>query len=70
MAVVCRQAVRMKTTWVMTPCSSSGHMDPATQLPSSLQDWVVRVALSCHMALDMLCQESHEVERRRGWFGF
>ena len=35
-----------------------------------LQDWVVRVALSCHMALDMLCQESHEVERRRGWFGF
>ena len=35
-----------------------------------LQDWeVARVALSCHIALDMLCQELHEVERRRGWFG-
>ena len=36
-----------------------------------LQDWeVAKVALSCHAALDMLCQELHEVERRRGWFGF
>ena len=36
-----------------------------------LQDWeVVKVALSRHMALDMLRQELHEVERRRGWFGF
>ena len=36
-----------------------------------LQDWVVaKVALSCHIALDMLCQELHEVERRLGWFGF
>ena len=36
-----------------------------------LQDWeVAKVALSCHIALDMLCQELHEVERRRGWFGF
>ena len=26
--------------------------------------------LSCHKALDMLCQELYEVERRRGWFGF
>ena len=36
-----------------------------------LQDWeVAKVALSCHIALDMLCQELHEVERRRGlvWF--
>ena len=40
-------------------------------LALSLQDWeVAKVALSCHMALDMLCQEMHEVERRRGWFGF
>ena len=30
---------------------------------------VAEVALS-HKALDMLCQELHEVERRRGWFGF
>ena len=36
-----------------------------------LQDWeVAKVALSCHIALDMLFQESCEVERRRGWFGF
>ena len=35
-----------------------------------LQDCVVQLALSCHMALDMMCQESSEVERRRGWFGF
>ena len=34
-----------------------------------LQDWAV-AALSCHIALDLLCQELHEVERRRGWFGF
>ena len=33
-----------------------------------LQDWVVaKVALSCQKALDMLCQELHDVERRRGW---
>ena len=33
-----------------------------------LQDWkVARVALRCHVALDMLCQELHDVERRRGW---
>ena len=26
-----------------------------------LQDWeLAKVALSCHMALDMLCQEMHE----------
>ena len=36
-----------------------------------LQDWeVAKVGLSCHMALDMLCQELHDVERRRGSFGF
>ena len=36
-----------------------------------LQKWeVAKVALTCHIALDMLCQELHEIERRRGWFGF
>ena len=36
-----------------------------------LQDWeVAKVALSFHIALDVLCQELYEVERRRGWFGF
>ena len=36
-----------------------------------LQDWeVAKVALSCHVALAMLCQELYEVGRTRGWFGF
>ena len=36
-----------------------------------LQDWeMAKVVRSCHMALDMLCQEMYELERRRGWFGF
>ena len=35
-----------------------------------LQDWeVAMVTPSCHVALDMLCQGLHDVERRRGWFG-
>ena len=33
-----------------------------------LQDWeVAKVALSCQKALDMPCQELHDVERRRGF---
>ena len=36
-----------------------------------LQDWeVAKVALSCHIAVDMLRQELRDVERRHGWFGF
>ena len=36
-----------------------------------LQNWeVAKVALSFQLALDMMCQELREVERRRGWFGF
>ena len=71
MAPLFRQAVRMKATWVMTRWLSSGYMDPATQFALFLQDWeVAKVALSCHVALDMWCQELHDVERRRGWFGF
>ena len=36
-----------------------------------LQHWeVAKVAWSCQESLDMLCQELHEVERRRGRFGF
>ena len=60
-----------KETWMMTRCSSSGYMDPTTHIALFLQDWVVtKVALSCHIALDMLCQEMHAVVTRRGWFGF
>ena len=36
-----------------------------------LHDWeVAKVALGCHMSLDVSCQEMHEVEWRRGWFRF
>ena len=35
-----------------------------------LQDSAAEVALSCHTALDMLCQEFFDVERRCGRFGF
>ena len=36
-----------------------------------LKDWeLAKVTLSCHVALNILCQEMYEVERRRGWFGF
>ena len=35
------------------------------------QDWeVAKRALSWQKVLDMLCQELHDVERRRGLFGF
>ena len=48
-----------------------GLHGPGDKISLFLQDWeVAKVALSCHIALDMLCQELHEVERRRGWFGF
>ena len=67
-----RQTARVKTTWVMAHCLLSGGMDQATWLIAHfLQDWeVAEVALSCHIALDMLRQELHDVERRRFWFGF
>ena len=48
-----------------------GLHGPGDKISLFLQDWeVAKVALSCHTALDVLCQELHEVERRRGWFGF
>ena len=40
---------------------------PGDKISLFLLDWkVAKVASSCHIALDMLCQELHEVERRRG----
>ena len=48
-----------------------GLHGPGDKISLFLQDWeVAKAALRCLMALDMLCQELHEVERRRGWFGF
>ena len=61
----------MKTTWVMARCLSSGLHRSGDAIALFLQDWeVAKVASSCHIALDMLCQELHDVERRRGFFGF
>ena len=34
---------------------------PGDKISLFLKDWeLAKVALSCHMALDMLCQEMHE----------
>ena len=49
----------------------TGLRGPGDGIAHFLQDWeVAEVALSCRIALDILCQEWHEVERRLGWFGF
>ena len=39
-----------------------GVHGPGDKITLFLKDWeLAKVALSCHMALDMLCQEMHEV---------
>ena len=49
----------------------TGFHGSGDKISRYLHDWeVAKVALSCQKALDMLCQELNEVERRRGWFGF
>ena len=65
-----RQVARVKTTWVMARwlIGLRGSGDTITLF---VQDWeVAKVVLSCHIALDVVCEDMHEVERRRGWFGF
>ena len=38
-----------------------GSCGPGEKISLFLKDWeLAKVALSCHMALDMLCQEMHE----------
>ena len=38
-----------------------GFSGPGGKISLFLQDWeLAKLALSCHMALDMLCQEMHE----------
>ena len=42
-------------------CTSSGLHGPGDKISLLLQDGeLAKVALSCHMAVDMLCQEMHE----------
>ena len=57
---------------VSSSCSREGHMcndalhviglhGSGDKISLFLQDWeMAKLALSCHMALDMLCQELHE----------
>ena len=48
-----------------------GLHGPGDKISFCLQDQeMAKVALSFRMALDILCQDMYEVERRRGWFGF
>ena len=55
----CLVMVLEKATWATMRCMSSGRMGLVTGSP--LQDWeLAKVALSCHMALDKLCQEMQE----------
>ena len=47
-------------------CNDALHVvglhGPGDKISLFLQDWeLAKVALSCHMALDMLCQEMHQV---------
>ena len=51
-------------------CNDALHViglhGPGDKVSLFLKDWeLARVASSCHMALDMLCQERHEA----GWLG-
>ena len=49
-----------RTMWKALLCMSSGLIGPGEVVSLFLEDWeLARVALSCHVALDMLCQEMH-----------
>ena len=49
------------TLWKALLCMLSGYVGQAKRCPFSWRDWeLARVALSCHVALDVLCLEMHE----------
>ena len=49
------------TLWKALRRMSSGKIGQAKMVSLFVEDWeLARVALSCHIALDMLCQEVHE----------
>ena len=58
----CLQVTLERTMCATMRCTSSGCMGLVTRsLSLFLKDWeLAKVALSCRMALDMLCQEMHE----------
>ena len=54
----CLPVALVKAMCATTRCTSSGCVGPVTRISLFMQDWeLAKVALSCHMALDMLCQE-------------
>ena len=58
---VCLPPHLVKATCAMMRCTSSGCMWSGDKISLFLQDWeLAKMALSCHMALDMLCQEMNE----------
>ena len=55
------QVIFEKAMCATMRCTSSGCMGLVDKISLFLQDWeLAKVALSCHMALDMLCQEMNE----------
>ena len=51
--------------------SEASDGDQADIVSNEASYWeMAKVAPSCHMAPDMLCQEMYELDRGRGWFGF
>ena len=58
---VCLQGALGKAMCATMRCTSLGCMDPVARSLSFMKDWeLAKVALSCHMALDMLCPEMHK----------
>ena len=59
---VCLLVALGKATWVTRRFTSSGCVGPGGKISLVLQDWEqAKVALSCRMVLDMLCQENGRV---------
>ena len=68
---LCRRAAQVKTNVGDDALFVIGLQGSDDTIAIFFQDREVgKVALSCHIALDVLCQEMHDVERRRTWFGF
>ena len=62
---VCLPVAHEKATWATMRCTSIELCGIGDKISLFLKDWeLAKVALSCHMALDMLCLEMHEA---RSW---
>ena len=53
--------LRTKAFHCWQQCATCHRGDLVTRLSLFLEDWELpRVSLSCHISLDMLCQQMHE----------